>query len=301
MAIEIREVTGYEELERWVETRNDAWPDVTTVEMAALLRATELDHVDLLALDGGRPVGTAFLSGDPRSVESGRPYVEVTVPEVERGRGVGSALLAALRSRARQLGYVGLRCSARGDDAYSVGFVERRGFTVTRRTHELTLDLASASAPRSSAIDEVWWLADRGDALTDMYEVARAAAAARADFAAGFVRSEGEWRVYELGSPLVRFDLTALAVVDGRVRAYSIAQDVRGEQSVYHRAVAIAPGWADRGIGQALIAAQIDRAREAGVLTLVALPWAEQVESLFTGLGYEPRTTWLELEGPLEA
>jgi GNAT superfamily N-acetyltransferase len=301
VAIEIREVTGYAELERWVATRDDAWPDVTTVEMTALVRATELSHVDLLALVDGRPVGTAFLSGDPRSVESRRPYVEVTVPEAERGRGVGSALLEALRDHARVLGYVGLRCAAQADDAWSVGFLERRGFTVTRRTHEMVLALDSTTAPRSSATEHVWWLEDRGDALTGMFEVAREAAAERADFSAGFVRSEAEWRVYELGSPLVRFDLTALAVVGGRVRAYSIAQDVRGERSVYHRAVAIAPEWADRGLGQALIAAQVERAREAGVGALVALPWAERDEWLFTSLDYEPRTPWLELEGPLRS
>jgi GNAT superfamily N-acetyltransferase len=297
--IEVRAVVGFEDLERWVATRNEDGPDVSTVEMTALLRATELAHVDLLAIEDGEPVGTAFVSGDPRSVESHRPYVEITVPERHRGRGVGSALLGAVTEHARLLGHVGLRCSAREDDAYSVGFLQRRGFAVTRRTHQLTLDLASAvPAPASAGID-VWWLADRPEALGEMYAVARDAAAARADFSAGFVRSEAEWRMYELGSPLVRFDLTALAVPEGGVRAYSIAQDLPDEQAVYHRAVAIAPDWEERGLGEILIAAQIERARAAGVRALVALPWVDRQERLFEGLGYEPRTTWLELEGPL--
>lgn len=299
MALEIREVSGYEELERWVATRNDAWPDVTTVEMTALLRATELDHVDLLALEDGQPVGTAFLSGDPRSVESGRPYVEVTVPEPYRGRGIGAGLLQALSEHASRLGHVGLRCAARGDDSYSVGFLERRGFTVTRGTHQLVLELESTPRAGAVAADEVWWLADRLDALPAMYAVACEAAEARADFAAGFVRSEEEWNLYELGSPHVRFDLTALGVADGRVRAYSIAQDVPDDESVYHRAVAISPDWEERGLGEAMIAAQIERAREAEVQTLVALPWVERLEHLFKGLGYEARTRWLEFEGPL--
>jgi ribosomal protein S18 acetylase RimI-like enzyme len=299
VALQVREVSGYQELERWVSTRNDAWPDKTTVEMTALLRATELEHVDLLALEDGEPVGTAFLSGDPRSVETRRPYIEITVPEPDRGRGIGSALLAAVSEYAVQLGHVGLRCSARADDAHSVGFLERRGFRETRRSHELELDLESARAPESSGAGEIVWLADRIDALTDMYDVARDAAAKRADFLAGFVRSEEEWRVYELGTPLVHFELTALAVADGCVRAYSIAQDVPDERSVYHRSVAIAPDWEERGLGEALIAAQIARAREAGVRSLVALPWVERLEQFFLGLGYESRATWLELEGPL--
>jgi GNAT superfamily N-acetyltransferase len=299
MALEIREVSGYAELERWVATRNDGRPDVTTVEMTALLRATELAHVDLQALEDGRPVGTAFVSGDPRSVESRRPYVEVTVPERHRGRGIGAALLGAVSEHARRLGYVGLRCTAHADDSYSMGFLERRGFTVGRRTRQLVLELESAPTATSGASAEIWWLADQMDPLPDMYAVAFEAAAARADFAAGFTRSEEQWRVYELGSPLVRFDLTALAVGDGRVRAYSIAQDIPDEKSIYHRSVAIAPDWEERGLEEALIGAQIERAREAGVPALVALPWVERLEQLFIRLGYEARTTWLELEGPL--
>ena len=107
--LEIRVVSGYDELQRWVQARNDAGPDVYTTEMTALLRAVELDHVDLLALDDGEPVGTAFISGDPRSVASGRPYVEINVPPERRGRGFGSALFAAVAEHARRLGHHGLR------------------------------------------------------------------------------------------------------------------------------------------------------------------------------------------------
>ena len=301
VAIEIRQVLGYEDLERWVETRDEIGPDVATVEMTALLRATEVEHVDLLALVDGDPAGTAFISGDPRSVESRKPYFEVSVTDRHRGKGVGSALLAAVREHALTLGYVALRCSAREDHPDSVRFLERHGFTVTRRTHELTLPLASAAAPRRDPPDgvEIQWLDDRPDLLAAMYAVASEAAAQRPDFAAGFVRSETEWRIYELGSPHVRFDLTALATASSSVHGYAIAQDVPGEATVYHRAMALAPERQDTGLAEALVAAQIERARAAGVAALLALPWDVALERLFEGLGYEPRTTWLELEGPL--
>lgn len=300
-AIEVRQVVGYDDLSRWVATRDEIGPDVATVEMTALLRATEIEHVDLLALDDGEPVGTAFISGDPRSVESRKPYFEVSVAERHRGKGVGSALLEAVRHHARLLRYVGLRCSARADQPSAVGFLERHGFAVTRRTHELTLPLGSTPAPLAEppAGVEIQWLGDRPELLSGMYAVASEAAAHRPDFSAGFVRSESQWQIYELGSPHVRFDLTALAVMDGSVRGYAIAQDVPGDTTVYHRAMALAPDWLERDLGAALVAAQIGRARSAGVGALVALPWDETLERLFADLGYEPRTTWLEFEAPL--
>jgi GNAT superfamily N-acetyltransferase len=301
MAIEVRQVRGYDELNLWVATRDEIGPDVATVEMTALLRATELDHIDLLALEDGEPVGTAFISGDPRSVESRKPYFEVSVPDRHRGKGVGSALLAAVRDHAGRLGYLGLRCTARADHPSSVEFLEQRGFAATRRTHELQLPLGSAGAALPEPPDalEVHWLDDRPELLPKMYALAEEAAAHRPDFAAGFVRSDLEWRIYELGSPYVRFDLTAVATLDSAVRGYAIAQDVPGEGTVYHRAMALAPEWQERGLGEALVAAQIARARAAGVAALVALPWDDALEQCFAGLGYEPRTTWIELEAKL--
>ena len=303
MAIEVRQVLGYDDLSRWVATRDEIGPDVATVEMTALLRATEVEHVDLLALEDGEPVGTAFISGDPRSAESRKPYIEVSVPDRHRGKGVGSALLRAVREHAQLLGHVGLRCSARADKPSSVEFLEREGFTVTKRTSELALPLDAAPdrVPEPPDGVEIQWLGDRPELLSGMYAVASEAAAQRPDFAAGFVRSEPEWQMYELGSPHVRFDLTALGMADSVVRGYAIAQDVPGEPTVYHRAMALAPEWQDRGLGEALVAAQMRRARDAGVAALVVLPWDDALERFFAGLGYEPRTTWLELEAPLRS
>jgi GNAT superfamily N-acetyltransferase len=299
VAIEVRQVLGYEDLGRWVETRNETGPDVSTVEMTALLRATELDHVDLIALEDGNPLGTAFVSGDPRSVQSRRPYVEVTVPHRHRGRGIGSALLAAVSRHARALRYEALRCTAQADDAHSIAFLERRGFTVTRRTDELALALDAAPEPPAESALELVWLSDRPELLSEMYAVAAEAAAHRPDFAAGFVRSEAEWRTYELGSPLVRLELTALAHSGGEMRGYAIAQDVPGEDTLYHRAIATRPGDDERSVTEALIGAQIRAARAAGITTVLALPWNEPLERVYADLGYRSRRAWLEFEGPL--
>jgi GNAT superfamily N-acetyltransferase len=302
VAIEVRQVLGYDDLGRWVATRNETGPDVSTVEMTALLRATELDHVDLIALEDDEPVGTAFISGDPRSVQSRRPYVEVTVPQRHRGRGVGTALLAAVGRHARALRYEALRCTAQADDPDAIAFLLNRGFAVTRRTEELALSLdRDASLPAVDSEHELVWLSDRPDLLPAMYDVAAAAAEQRPDFAAGFVRSEAEWRTYELGSPLVRLELTALARAGDEVRGYAIAQDVPGENALYHRAIATRPGPDERSATRALIAGQTHAAHAAGIMTMLALPWNEPLERLYADLGYRSRRTWLELEGPVPA
>jgi hypothetical protein len=48
VAIEIRPVFGYSDLEQWVDARNEVFPDDPhTAEMIALVRASELEQVDL--------------------------------------------------------------------------------------------------------------------------------------------------------------------------------------------------------------------------------------------------------------
>jgi GNAT superfamily N-acetyltransferase len=299
--LEIRVVSGYDELQRWVQARNDAGPDVYTAEMTALLRAVELDHVDLLALEDGEPVGTAFISGDPRSVASGRPYVEINVPPDLRGRGIGSALFDAVGEHARRLGHHGLRCTALADDEYSLSYLQRRGMRVRRRTYQMVLELQdeppTALAPPAVAVD---WLGELPALLGGMSRVARDAAENRPDFSVGFVRTQSDWQMYELGSPLVRLDVTAVAHVGDEVVGYAIGQDLPAGDGLYHRAIAVAPAWQERGVGEALVRAQGARAHASGIRTLLALPWNEALERMYARLGYTRATAWLELEGSLD-
>src|SRR5262249_26656546 len=86
VAFDIRHVTGYGELERWVAARNEVIrDDPVSANRMALIRASELGRVDLLVCEEGEPVGTGMLAGDPNSLESSYAYVEMTVPERHRG------------------------------------------------------------------------------------------------------------------------------------------------------------------------------------------------------------------------
>ena len=64
MEIEIRPVSGYDDLERWVAARNEAVPDdPQNTVMMALVRASELSRLDLLAVEGDE-----IRVGDPIAV-----------------------------------------------------------------------------------------------------------------------------------------------------------------------------------------------------------------------------------------
>jgi GNAT superfamily N-acetyltransferase len=110
MAVDIRPVSGRDDLERWVAVHNRVRrDDPATTDAKALVRALQTERADLLAFVDGVPVGTAVLSGDAESVDSG-PYLQVSVLPAYRGRGIGDALLRAASQGARRFGRTGLSC-----------------------------------------------------------------------------------------------------------------------------------------------------------------------------------------------
>ena len=295
MAIEIRQVSGYAELEKWVETRNDVVPDDTdTVALKVLLRASQTGRVDLIAYDDGEVVGTGLLTGDAIAHRASHPYVEVMVPARHRGRGVGTAMLREFSDRARRLGKEGLEVEARADDAYSIAFLERRGFVEVDRWTQLFLEL-DAHEPIDPAPPEgveLTWLADRPDLLTALFDMA---VASERDQTGSFEA----WQAYELGDPRIALDVTAIALADGEVIGYTTFVRFDDERTGCHRVLTVLPAWQERGIGEAMTRAQIAAAKRAGLRTLSAWarPW--QHHALYESLGYEPRSVSIDFRGPL--
>jgi N-acetylglutamate synthase-like GNAT family acetyltransferase len=294
MAIEIKVVSGYEELERWVAARNEVVPDDTdTVELKALLRASQAGRLDLIAYEGGEVVGTGLLAGDEGTLSATHPYVEVMVPPRHRGRGVGTALLKTFSAHLRDLGRQGLQVEARSDDPYSLEYLQRRGFVEVDRWTQLVLDLAThdPEPPAFTHGVELAWLSERPDLLEDLFSLA-----------VGTMRDQTgslhAWQVYELGDPRIRLDLTALAVDGGNVVGYTTFMQFLEERTGCHRVLIIRPG--ERAVGAALIRAQIASAKEAGFESLFAWarPW--QHHALYESLGYEARTASIDFKGPLQ-
>ena len=300
MPIEIRQVSGYEELERWVAARNEVVPDdPETVALKVLLRASQDTRVDLIAYDDGEVVGTGLLAGDlgtPRSpgrLSSSYPYVEVTVPARHRGRGVGTALLQEFSDRVRRRGKDGLQVEARSDDAYSLAYLERRGFVEVDRWTKLFLEL-DGHEPVEAIVPpgiEIAWLSDRPDLLDGLFALA-------VESGRDSTGSSRAWRVYELGDPRIRLDLTAIALDGGDVIGYTTFL-FAAERIGCHRVLTVQPAWEEREIGAALTRAQIAAAKQAGFATLFTWARPGQQEGFYETLGFEPRTERIDFRGPL--
>jgi mycothiol synthase len=304
MAIEIKAVSGYADLERWVETRNEVFPDdPDSAEMMALVRATELEHVDLLACEDDDVVGTGMLAGDPSSLDSSHPYAEVTVLAQHRGRGVGSALLRELSERARRLGKEGIECEARADDGYSVEFLKRRGFVEFGRSAKYVLELSRyvEAEPVLPEGIRLALLSDRPDLLQGMYEVAKATYPEVGGYQAEQARTFHEWQLYQLGSPRLALDLTPLALAGDEVVGFATLIRGLDGRSVEHRIAVVSPRWRSRGIATALLRAQVNAAKREGFETVIAWQRSDHVGSVYgTKIGFSPRAETIGFRGPLQ-
>jgi GNAT superfamily N-acetyltransferase len=302
-SIEIRPASGYADLERWMETRNEIVPDDPgDPGMLALIRAGELEHVNLLAWRDGEVVGIGMLTADRIALESEHPYVEVMVPERHRGHGVGTAILADVSERARKLGMQGLHVDARAEDAYSLGFLERRGFVEQYRSDRFVLELAGVDPVDPAAPDgvSIHWLAERPDLVPAAYRVAAATYSELAGPVSRLAGTQHEWQLYELGDPRVAFDLTPVAMAEDEAVGFGILLSAENGTFGMHRVTVVLPGWRRRGVGSALTRAQIAAAKRASLERLEAWAWTDVQRSLFASLGYTARAASIDFFGPLQ-
>ena len=302
-SIEIRPASGYADLERWVAVRNEVVPDdPADPGMVALLRAGELEHVNLLAWRDGEVVGVGMLTTDRIALASEHPYVEVLVPARHRGQGVGTALLADVSERARKLGMQGLHVDAREEDAYSLGFLERRGFVEQFRSDRFVLELARANPADPAAPDgvSIHWLGERPDLVPAAYEVAAATYPELAGPVSRLAGTQHEWQLYELGDPRVAFDLTPVAMAGDEAVGFGILLSAENGTLGMHRVTVVLPAWRRRGVGSALTRAQIAAAKRASLERLEAWAWTDVQRSLFASLGYAARAASIDFFGPLQ-
>jgi GNAT superfamily N-acetyltransferase len=304
MTIEIRPASGFEDLERWVATRNEVAPDdPDDPTMIALLRASLLEHVNLIALDGGEVVGAGMLAGDPNSLESDHAYVEVMVPQRHRGRGIGSALLSELSERVRRLGKQGLHVDAREEDSYSIGFLKRRGFVEQEYPADhVVLELARADSTEAPPPDgvSIHWLADRPDLMPSAFRVA---AETYPELGGPISKQAGtlqEWQLYELADPQIALELTPIAVAVGEAVGFGALRRIEGGKVGVHRITVVQPTWRRRGVGSAMTRRQIAAAKQASFQRLEAWPWTDLQKRLYSSLGYERVGGMVDFFGPLQ-
>jgi ribosomal protein S18 acetylase RimI-like enzyme len=304
MTIEIRPASGFEDLGRWVATRNEVAPDdPDDPTMIALLRASLLEHVNLIALEDGEVVGTGMLAGDPNSLESDHAYVEVMVPERHRGRGIGSALLTELSERVRRLGKQGLHVDAREDDTYSIEFLERRGFVAQEHPADhVVLELDRVEPPDALPPDgvSIHWLADRPDLMALAFEVA---AETYPELGGPISKQAGtlhEWQLFELADPQIALELTPIAVAGDKAVGFGALRRIDDRKVGVHRITVVQPAWRRRGVGSAMTRMQITAAKQASFERLEAWPWTDLQKRLYSSLGYERVGAAIDFFGPLQ-
>ena len=93
----------------------------------------------------GEAVATAEMGHSPHMFHPQKLWVGIAVVPAHRGRGIGRSLASLIESEAAAHRISTLWATARADDARSVAFSRRYGFTEQRRAWVSTLDLQDAS------------------------------------------------------------------------------------------------------------------------------------------------------------
>ncbi len=293
---------GFEEVERAVAIHNGVTPhDPTSAEMHGLLRASELDRVDLVACVDGELVGVGWLAGDPNSLESTHPFVSVAVDPAYHGQGIGTALLGELSQRVERLGKDGLHCEVRADDPHSLGFLQRRGFAEFDRSQQLSFELAERPFPEHPCPDgvDLAWLTDRTDLMPALHAIAVETYPETRVTLVWRAGTQHRWMLYSLGDPAVLLGLTSLALVDDSPIGFSTICRIDDETAVI-RMTTVLTAWRRRGVARCLISAQVQAARRAGFQRVHAWRRESAMGDLFERLGFERLATILDVRGPFQ-
>ncbi|MBI4171365.1 MAG: GNAT family N-acetyltransferase, partial [Actinobacteria bacterium] len=175
--MDILEVAGGEELERWLAVQNAVFPrrKNTATGLHDWRRQAE-DMVWLLASEDGADAG-AGLGYVGWFSEPGVAGGEIAVLPDRRGRGIGSALHSTLSVWAAARGARELDLHVDEDDPDSLAWTERRGFVEVGRNSRMVLDLTALDEPAVEpppGVEIVSW-ADRPELAPGIYEAAREA------------------------------------------------------------------------------------------------------------------------------
>lgn len=294
----IERATTDEELEALIEVRRRVDPNhVPPLENLRFGVEREPDLVWLVARLDGEPVGCGFVEG-----RTGLALFDVTVVPEHRRRGIGSALLAEARERARAFDRDTLQGEVRESDPDSRVFLEHRGFVQAGGEKAVALDLMRLDVPPE--IDppdgvRIVTRVEEPDRLDEMYVVG-----VQAD--EDIPGSEGvatfeQWRAHEIDRPTRRPELCFLALAGDEVVGYAALQ-VFGDEA-HHGLTATRRDWRRRGVASALKRAEIAAAKRAGFRRLLTESEErnEPMRRLNEKLGYVPAPDWsmVVMEGPV--
>jgi GNAT superfamily N-acetyltransferase len=271
----------------------------TTIRLANLRHALASDTRGLTFVAArldDEPVASGFVQPGTEAIA----YGDISVVPARRGNGIGSAMLAWESNLARSLGKELLQFEVRQSDAYSRGFLERRGFERVGGEEAVTLALAGP-APEIDPPPgiELVTLEERPELVPAMYEVF---IEAEQDVPGGETgMSYDDWRSSNVDRPTREPGFSFVALEGEEVVGF--AQLDVFDTEARHDFTAVKRAWRRRGIARALKRAQIAAATERGLERLITQSEERNLpmRTLNEKLGYRPDPTRSldEFRGPL--
>jgi GNAT superfamily N-acetyltransferase len=235
------------------------------------------DYLLLVHDDTGAVAGFGCVAQYP-GIERGRVKVTAVIAPCHRGRGAGTALLAALEQQARENGATTLYAEIGGNDAAGLAYCERRGFAREMQVYQSRLDLAAFDgAPFAGMVEALEaegfrFFRLKGERSEQNDRKAYLTAKETHEDIPG--SPEGQppfetWRKIVLDSNwfpsagVLVADDTTLPGSD-RFAGLAILEVMPGGQAIYNRFTGTARAYRGRKVGLALKLLAVDAARELG-------------------------------------
>jgi GNAT superfamily N-acetyltransferase len=234
-------------------------------QLVKTARAIELQlrggrsQVSLVAVDGADVVGYSNLYLPDAGAVSPRLRITVQVPPAVRGRGIGSALLAAITSRAVDAGAGRLLAMV---DEGAIPFAEKRGFVVGRRMSRSAADLTAARP----AVDPPEGLRVATYDELEPRQLFDAEIQVRDDDPSGFSGGPAydEWVAVSWNNPDGRADLSFAVLDDDRVLSFVTTTADPDRGVIWSNLTGTVPAARGRGLAKVVKSHALAAARDAG-------------------------------------
>jgi mycothiol synthase len=301
MAIRIEPPQRVDQIEAWAEILQRV--EGLRFEVDELRHSFEQDRESLWAL--------AYLDDEPVGLGVGRPsslprshYAAARVFPAKRRRGVGGELLAAITEHARTAGSTELWGRIRADDAESLAFAERRGFSEVGRERDVVLDLTKAAPvaaepPLGIALVS---FAERPDLIPAVFALDNEVSVDVPAHAEHVPVPYERWARENLDGPGAFPEACFIALEGDELVGYTALRRYGADSpEAENRLTAVRRPWRRRGIATALKRAQIEAARAAGIERISTTNDEMNVgmRGVNERLGYEPEPERVVVSGPV--
>jgi GNAT superfamily N-acetyltransferase len=283
-----------------LEIYNSVWPhDAVTINAVHSFRDSAQDYIDYLVRDGGTIVGSGV--GAIFGYRTDRAISMITVPAMQRKRGIGTALFEALSAWAKERRAREMEASVAPDDTESLSFAQHRDFLEERREVRLVLKLAGVTPSQveiPAGIEIVTW-AERPELARGMYGVDVEAHPDIPGFEDVSAEPFEEWMEHFMERPTDSPEATFIALADEEVVGFS-KLSLTAPTAAGNSMTAVKRAWRGRGIARALKLTQINWALGHGYTELHTSNEVrnDPINRLNARLGYRPEVATIYLVGP---